>query len=422
MRVPRVASFTLVLVLSIALFPIAREAQGQVSFRRGDSNGDGTLDISDAIHLLGFLFLGGPAVLSCEDAADANGDGTLDLSDAVYVLLFLFQGGAAPPAPGPDTCGTAPMPALGCESYGACEAPPTVTAGPTATPPTVDEGVSTSLSVSATDPEGDPLSFSWSQVSPASPSGTFSDAGAQNPTWTAPLVAADSDFALRVVVSDGRGGRAQKDLVLTVKNVNHPPSISLGPTATPSPTISGERVKLSVIATDPDADKLVYSWRQTSPVSPLGAFSAGQGTAAPTWASPEVVADTVFMIEVSVTDGQSEPLKGTVSVTVKVPTLSKDVQTIFTGNCSCHSGSFPSAGMNLSVGHAFSNLVNVTASACNPEKRVLPAAPDQSVLVEKISGTQCGSRMPRNNPAFFDSNPNLVTRIRSWILNGAQDN
>ena len=60
-------------------------------FTRGDSNGDSEVDISDAVHILGALFLG-EGFLDCELASDANGSGFVDLSDAVAILSFLFQG------------------------------------------------------------------------------------------------------------------------------------------------------------------------------------------------------------------------------------------------------------------------------------------------------------------------------------------
>jgi hypothetical protein len=76
-----------------------------------DGNLDGRLDISDAVFLLGHLFLGKPTRLPCGDGTtsdvanrrllDANGDGRVDLSDAVYSLSFLFTGGP-PPALGRD--------------------------------------------------------------------------------------------------------------------------------------------------------------------------------------------------------------------------------------------------------------------------------------------------------------------------------
>jgi len=59
-------------------------------FRRGDVNGNGVWEISDAVTLLMALFGGGKQP-DCPDAADANDDGRLDLSDAVRILWFLFQ-------------------------------------------------------------------------------------------------------------------------------------------------------------------------------------------------------------------------------------------------------------------------------------------------------------------------------------------
>jgi hypothetical protein len=77
------------------------------SFRRGDANADGVLDLSDGVRILNFLFSGSAAV-GCLDAADSNDSGGLDLSDAVRIFAFLFLGGEAPPAPGHLTCGEDP--------------------------------------------------------------------------------------------------------------------------------------------------------------------------------------------------------------------------------------------------------------------------------------------------------------------------
>ena len=94
-------------------------AADPVSFRRGDSNGDGIRDLADPVHSLSFLFRGG-AEPTCKKAADSNDDGTLDLSDAVYTLGYLFRGEAPPPAPFPG-CGPDPTSDdLTCESYAPC--------------------------------------------------------------------------------------------------------------------------------------------------------------------------------------------------------------------------------------------------------------------------------------------------------------
>jgi len=89
-------------------------------FQRGDSNADGTFDISDPVATLGFLFLGTKAP-DCLDAADSNDSGVVDFSDAVYSLQFLFIGGPAPAAPFRD-CGTDPViDELDCLSYPGCQ-------------------------------------------------------------------------------------------------------------------------------------------------------------------------------------------------------------------------------------------------------------------------------------------------------------
>jgi hypothetical protein len=87
---------------------------------RGDANADATLDISDSISLLFYLFTG-EFQLSCEDAGDANDDGLLDTSDAVAILGHLFLG--QEPLPGPfSECGSDPTDdALMCQSFQPCE-------------------------------------------------------------------------------------------------------------------------------------------------------------------------------------------------------------------------------------------------------------------------------------------------------------
>ncbi|MDO8508556.1 MAG: dockerin type I domain-containing protein [Nanoarchaeota archaeon] len=72
-------------------------------FFRGDANSDTTVDLSDAITILSYLFYNGNAPY-CKDAADANDDGSIDVSDAVRVLNVLFQGETFP-VPSP-TAGT----------------------------------------------------------------------------------------------------------------------------------------------------------------------------------------------------------------------------------------------------------------------------------------------------------------------------
>jgi hypothetical protein len=70
----------------------------QPIYTLGDANGDATVDISDAVFLIAYIFSGG-ATPDPLLAGDANCDGTVDISDVVYLIAYIFSGGAAPCAP-----------------------------------------------------------------------------------------------------------------------------------------------------------------------------------------------------------------------------------------------------------------------------------------------------------------------------------
>ncbi len=91
-----------------------------VRFVRGDSNIDGSIDVSDAIHMLQFMFLGG-AVLECRDAADVNDNGVNEISDSVGLLAYLFLGGLPPQDPWPDCGVDEGDEEIDCEGYPFCE-------------------------------------------------------------------------------------------------------------------------------------------------------------------------------------------------------------------------------------------------------------------------------------------------------------
>ncbi|MCZ6792912.1 MAG: hypothetical protein O7J95_04785, partial [Planctomycetota bacterium] len=93
--------------------------QPTARFVRGNANGDGAVDLSDAVAILGHLFLGGPTP-GCLESADANDSGGVDLSDAVYLLSHLFLGGPAPPSPFPECHSDATGAPLGCAQSEPC--------------------------------------------------------------------------------------------------------------------------------------------------------------------------------------------------------------------------------------------------------------------------------------------------------------
>ena len=70
-------------------------------FIRGDVDSNRVVDITDAISLLNFQFLGGTRP-RCLDAGDVLDRGTLDITSAITLLNFLFLGGAPPGVPFPS--------------------------------------------------------------------------------------------------------------------------------------------------------------------------------------------------------------------------------------------------------------------------------------------------------------------------------
>ena len=62
----------------------------------GDCTGDGTIDMADVVHLLNYLFTGGPEPIPMLDVGDCNEDGTVDIGDVVYLINYLFNDGPSP--------------------------------------------------------------------------------------------------------------------------------------------------------------------------------------------------------------------------------------------------------------------------------------------------------------------------------------
>lgn len=66
----------------------------------GDVTGDRTVNVSDAVYIISYVFKGGPAPgLLC--LCDANGDESCNIADAVHIVSYIFKGG---PAPVGDCC------------------------------------------------------------------------------------------------------------------------------------------------------------------------------------------------------------------------------------------------------------------------------------------------------------------------------
>ncbi len=331
------------------------------------------------------------------------------LKKSLYAVVLLSLGGAG--------CGW--IPGFGDPDPQPSNIAPIITQV-LATPASINEGANTGLSVTANDPDGDALTYTWTQI-PATPAGTFSGETGSTRTWTAPAIATNTTFTLQVTVSDGKDGSAQATVDVAVANVaapNRAPTVDAAITVA-TPAVAGD-VALSIGATDPDGDTLTYAW--STSVAGQGTFTAP--TAAGTkWLSPELTTATTYTFQVTVSDGTASVTR-TLPVEVGVPQYARDIQPIWNSQCtSCHGNP---RGLDLRAGNSHASLVNTAGTGgypagCGGTTRVVPNNPNDSLLVKKISGTVCGGRMPQLNESYFDDNSGQLTRIRSWILAGARN-
>jgi hypothetical protein len=61
----------------------------------GDATGDETVNVSDAVYIINYVFVGGAAPVPLE-SGDADCSGTVNVSDAVYIINYVFVGGNDP--------------------------------------------------------------------------------------------------------------------------------------------------------------------------------------------------------------------------------------------------------------------------------------------------------------------------------------
>ncbi|MFA0812563.1 glycosyl hydrolase family 18 protein [Microbulbifer epialgicus] len=155
-------------------------------------------------------------------------------------------------------------------------------------------GSSVTLSGSASsDPDGDVLTYSWTQI--GTPKVKLEGADSATPAFTAAQVSMDTLLTFELTVSDGELSDTDNVIVtlLPVGN-NAPPAVSVPANVSVN---EGESISVSADASDPDGDVLTYSWNAP------GLAVANGDTANATFTAPQVQANTAFTATVTVSDG-----------------------------------------------------------------------------------------------------------------------
>jgi len=195
-----------------------------------------------------------------------------------------------------------------------------------AAPSYIVPGSPTSLTVTASDADGDALSYVWTS---SCASAAFSAAAAAT-SITLPIGATDISCDLTVTVSDGKGGSTtgQTTLPVGAPVAVQAPSVTDSVQSVSVVDVNGS-VNFSVDATDPQNSALTFAWVATSGV--LANQINGAGSSQVVWTAP-ATEKTAFTISVIVTNalGASTQYDFTVSTAALAATCTPPASTAWT--------------------------------------------------------------------------------------------
>lgn len=202
---------------------------------------------------------------------------------------------------------------------------------PTTTPRTgtTQQGTAVSVPLTATDPDGDPLTWS---ISSQSPSGTATVSGSTL-TFT-PAAGFTGTATIGVTVADGRGGSASTTVTITVTaRPNNAPVAQTSTVTTPE----GSATTVTLSATDADGDGLTYTI-QGQPAHGSVTLAGAVATYTPaagyhgadsfTWGVSDGQAMTIGTTTITVTEATNRP--PTISGTQLRTTAGSPVSTTLT--------------------------------------------------------------------------------------------
>ena len=178
---------------------------------------------------------------------------------------------------------------------------------------TVDEGGDVTLDGSgSTDPNGDTITYAWSQTQ--GPTVTLSSSTSVSPTFDAPLInSTQAILTFSLTVNDGAADSTPDTVDITVSNVNTPPTAHAGADQTVDEGATD--IQLNGSATDPDTDDTItYLWSQTQ--GPTVTLSSSTSVS-PTFDAPLINStQAILTFSLTVNDGAADSTPDTVDITV----------------------------------------------------------------------------------------------------------
>ncbi len=276
--------------------PVADAGADQTTLRPNDVvtlDGSGSTDADGDTLTYMWTQVSGPAV-TLDDVTAVNPTFTIPLDAVTTPIVFelIVNDGTVDSAPDQVT-------------FQAVNDAPVANAGPDQTDPRPNDVV-TLDGTSSSDPDGDGLTYMWTQVS--GPAVTLDDATSATPTFTIPLDAVATAIVFELVVNDGFVDSAPDQVMIMAQNESPIADAGLDqddPRPNSVVTLDGSG------SSDPDGDTLTYMWTQVSgPAVTLDDPTAVN----PTFTIPVAAVTTPIVFQLVVNDGFVDSAPDTVTI------------------------------------------------------------------------------------------------------------
>ena len=253
----------------------------------------------------------------------------------------------------------------------------------------VDGRTAVNLFGSASDPEGDALTYAWTVVD--APTGVvinLQGADTATPSFTSPDIKVEGTITFRLTVTSN--GLSNSDTVTVRVRADRAPVANAGSDRSVN---AGESVSLSGSGSDPESDALAYAWVQTAGPS---VTLAGPNTASPSFTAPRVTNETVLTFQLTIT-ANDLTATDTVSITIRsdrAPVANAGVDRTVEGRASVTLQGFGSDADGDAVTYDWTQVagpaVSLTGADTATPSFTSPTVAEQTVLTFQLTVTAGG--------------------------------